>query len=495
MSTSPYPHKPHKLPHTLTDSVHEYWQSLMTYIGRVVSTPQLLFLWLSLVFGLICVFVMPPFHTADEHDHFFRSYQLSSGELVAQKQNDQTGGYLPTNAILLTDIVQGDISPEQKGPQTVADVTSLFAIPLNSGNQAFVDFRNTALFSPIPYVPQATAIGLGRIFNLPPLTLMYMARILTLVVATMVMYYAIRITPIVKWVLVLLALTPMLLVKRASLSVDALTNSFSMLLIAMFLYYAFDERATLSRKAIIGLVIVGVLVALSKQAYIAIVALYFLIPRQKVGGWFTYLGFFVALVTICAATSLGWSVISQNSYTPVEARNTTSTSTEVQFDTRAQLGFVLTNPLMFTRIVVEHLITLGPAHFVYATGALGWRTRMPLWFIGLYGLVIVGVALLNRRDSVALSRWQRSVIGATGVGNVVLIIAAGYLMWNAVGATEVQGIHGRYFTPLAPVFTLLLLNQRWHLGKWQPYLQSFIVSFLLITMVFTVGVLVQSYWV
>ncbi|NOK64369.1 MAG: putative membrane protein [Chloroflexi bacterium AL-N10] len=489
MSTSSYPHK---LPHTLAENVHQYWQALLHYILRVVSTPHLLFLWLALVVGLICVFVMPPFHGADEADHFFRSYQLSRGAVVAQKQNGQTGGQIPTNAILLTNIVQGDISPEQKGKQTVQDVIRLFAIPLNRSNEAFVDFRNTALFSPIPYVPQAIAIALGRTLNLSPLTLMYAARVLTLVAATLVVYYAIKIIPVAKWVLVLLALTPMLLVKRASLSADALTNSFSMLLIALFLYYAFDAQARLSRKAIIGLIVVAVLVALSKQAYIAIVALYFLIPRQKVGGWVTYLGLFVALVTICTAVSLGWSAVSQQSYTPVEAR--TTSSTVVEFDTQAQLTFMLTNPLTFTHVVAEHLITLGPAHFAYATGSLGWRTRMPLWFIGLYGLMIVGVALLNHRDSVTLSRWHRLVIGATGVGNVVLIIAAGYLLWNPVGATEVWGIHGRYFTPLAPVFTLLLLNQRFHLKSWQKYLQPLVAFFLMITMVFTVVVLVQSYW-
>lgn len=45
-----------------------------------------IFILFALLFGLLFVFVTPPFQSVDEQAHFFRAYGISSGQFVAHKK-------------------------------------------------------------------------------------------------------------------------------------------------------------------------------------------------------------------------------------------------------------------------------------------------------------------------------------------------------------------------------------------------------------------------
>ncbi len=53
----------------------------------------------------------------------------------------------------------------------------------------FVDFRNSALYSPIAYTPQALGLGLGRVLRLPLLDAYYLGRLLNLVSGVALCYW------------------------------------------------------------------------------------------------------------------------------------------------------------------------------------------------------------------------------------------------------------------------------------------------------------------
>jgi uncharacterized membrane protein len=55
-----------------------------------------------------------------------------------------------------------------------------FKIPLKEEEKIFVDFPNTALYTPVSYLPQSLTIFFLRTFELPPLAIFYGARIVTL---------------------------------------------------------------------------------------------------------------------------------------------------------------------------------------------------------------------------------------------------------------------------------------------------------------------------
>ena len=121
----------------------------------------------------------------------------------------------------------------------------------------------------VPYLPQVFGLLLGKLFSSSPVILMYFGRLMNLILSLLIIFLAIRITPIGKWTFFLLALMPKTLYMMASLSYDALVISTSFLLIALFLYYAF--KATEIRwKYIALLFFLILLLGLSKPPYFLI---------------------------------------------------------------------------------------------------------------------------------------------------------------------------------------------------------------------------------
>ena len=95
---------------------------------------------------------------------------------------------------------------------------------------------------------------------------------------------AIKLTPVHKWVLLILSLMPITLSQGGSLSADSFTIAISFLVIAIFLKFSFDYKKKDIKKKDIGILFILILMlALSKQTYFLLVFLFFLIPAAKFG--------------------------------------------------------------------------------------------------------------------------------------------------------------------------------------------------------------------
>ena len=61
-----------------------------------VRAPETKFLKIGLVFGLLFVFIVPPFQVPDEFDHFFKAYLVSKGNFVTPvRENGSTYVKIP----------------------------------------------------------------------------------------------------------------------------------------------------------------------------------------------------------------------------------------------------------------------------------------------------------------------------------------------------------------------------------------------------------------
>lgn len=67
-----------------------YWE----YIGTHLR-PERVFVFLTLAAGLCLVFMTGPFQANDEITHFRRAHQISQGQLIASRQGQLVGGYIP----------------------------------------------------------------------------------------------------------------------------------------------------------------------------------------------------------------------------------------------------------------------------------------------------------------------------------------------------------------------------------------------------------------
>ena len=53
------------------------------------------YIYISLVFGLLFVFIVPPFQSPDEDSHFKKAYQVSKGHLYPSIRKNVAGNYFP----------------------------------------------------------------------------------------------------------------------------------------------------------------------------------------------------------------------------------------------------------------------------------------------------------------------------------------------------------------------------------------------------------------
>ena len=195
-------------------------------------------------------------------------------------------------------------------PASKADVRDIWAartIPLQPQARQFFVFGNVSWHSPTNYFPQAAAIAIARRIGLGPLGIFYAGRIGNLLCWSLLVYFSLRLIPVMDWTFLLLAMTPMSLAQAASLSADAAVNGICFLFVAAALRCAMTE-GSIRRAQLIGLTVCGAAVALAKTAYLPLTILFLLIPANRFSSRRRYWLAFAIFMSICLATIVGWSL-------------------------------------------------------------------------------------------------------------------------------------------------------------------------------------------
>jgi uncharacterized membrane protein len=422
--------------------------------------------WVGLVFGFVFVFTLPPFQSIDETAHFYRSYQIATGQLVATQQGNDSGGLLPSsvaatvNEFFFKDSVKQDVAPP------FATIQTWLTIPLRPEQQTFVDFRNTAVYSPIPYLPAAVGMSLGHQLGLAPLFSLYLGRLTTMLVALGLAVLAVKYTPVRPWLFLLIALLPMVAVARSSLSIDGMIASLALLFIALTLHYAYGNVARISWRDLLILGTAASAIALTRSIYIVLVGLLFLIPQARFAGWAGRLSAIGLVGTIVFGTVGGWAWLSTQSYVPVRANEYKLYNPEhgtnlneadtIEFNPRAQLAYIQNNPLAFLQTLGTFFVTQTRTHIFHEFGRFGWNGQIhSLHKLG-YVLMLIAAIFCAERRQISFTWAARSWMFAIWAGGVLLVIVSGYLLWNEVGARTIYGIQGRYFLPFFPLLALLI---------------------------------------
>lgn len=370
----------------------------------------------------------------------------------------KVGAFLPAS---LTDTylkVTGDIPfhPEQK--QELQILFTMFNYPLNPENKTFTKFHNTALYTPLPYMPQAFGIEVGKLLNLSPLFLVYLGRLANLTAWIFIVYIAISILPSSKWLFPLLAFTPMSLSQAASVSADSFTNAMSFLLIAVFLKYALNDGKRIDKIKIFILLVLTLSVTLSKYVYLPLLFLFFLIPVSKFKSKKLYYVTFISLLLVNSIFLGLWSFFTKDIYV--------SYPFSASVKPEQQLLFIVNNLIEFFRIIIQTTLLSGQEYLKHFIGVLGWLdTPLPDWLIWSYYFMLITAALLDSQNYIQINFKNRLVLFSVFTLIGLFIYTAMYLSWTEVGSSIILGIQGRYFIPIAPLFFLLFYNRRIRLNE------------------------------
>lgn len=466
-----------------TFATQSCWLHLSSWVEKNV---QLFCLLVVLICATPLLFITPPFQVPDEQQHFFRAYQISEGSLYAVVRDGAAGATLPSSLIETTNKFLG--SRSLHGERTVSKF-SVFSLKENLGkdlrpdDREFIAFTGAAFYSPIPYIPQALAMFVGRKLGFGPLDLMYFARIANLLVALMLISVATRLTPYNKSAFMLVSLLPMSLTLFSSISADSLVIGTAFLFLALS-FQAFEKKYW-STKSYVAALICAIVFCSIKIVYAPLILIsapaFFQSKNIKKNLLCQIILFLVpVLVTYLWLRSVSDLIVPP----------------KVDTNIAEQLQFVKHQPWMFVKAMIHGIIS-SSFYFFMIIGILGWLS-VKLYSISYFIPVLaLSAALFSRstinvrRDSLILGWWL--ILSASCI---TLIFLALYLYWNPVGAYAVDGVQGRYFTPLLPlmVATCAIALSRQRLSLTSTNAVILVSALGLLEASLTFARLIQVYW-
>lgn len=411
-------------------------------------TPVKFFLISSFVFGLLFIFITPPFQTPDEPVHFYRAYQITNlNFIVDTKPNAPVGGELPDSlgdtVLLTTTNPSIQFTPAQK--YDLRKTKQALSIREDSSDTEKYDFSATAVYSPVAYLPQASGIAVARVLRLPPVVMMYAARLGNLLVWILMVSLVIYMIPRKKWAVAVVGLLPMAVFQAGSLSTDVMTVG-SALLFVGFILKLLDQKSDISKNQIGIIIIIASLALLSKQIMIVLIPLILLLPSAQLGGARLALFKKITAIFVPIALFIVWSLL-------VKDIDATTTFANNQ-NSAEQINFVIQNPHSFVNVLWNtHFFNWGDNITRSFIGTFGWMDTPLSEAIVIVGYITLFLALVaNPQTTGKFKQWltagQKITFLVILVAYWGIVNAALYAVYSPVGFKIIVGLQGRYFIPM-----------------------------------------------
>ncbi len=394
---------------------------------------------------IICIFfliAMPTFKSHDEYYHWLKAYEVSSGNLMTPIENNIAGSNLPegVSKVLTSDWVH----------MTYKDVKEHLNVQLNPEKVSLLYPETSAVYSFVQYIPQAIGIILARLVTSNTLLITYAGRIVNMIVSILIIYFAIKIIPFGKKLLLIPAMIPIAIEGFSSLSPDALTISISFLYIAYIMYLAFNKNKYVGIKEKIILLVLSIIIALCKIVYIPLVGLILIIPKEKFKNKTNKSKIinFIVIAGIALAINLTWLAISSR-YLAIFREG----------DSKVQVLLALKNPFKFIQLLLYTIDINANKYLLSLYGAeLGWGELIQLNSLLPYILLIIYafVALTDDELKNKFKTYQLVWIMLVTLAIIGLIFTSLYVQWTTVGSTSILGVQGRYFLPILPLVMIIL---------------------------------------
>jgi Predicted membrane protein (DUF2142) len=483
-------------PAIATSSLEGSRNALSLIWARIGLHPATAFVFLSLAFGSLVIFVVPPLRGPDEISHFLRVYSYARGELlpvaeidgrkgtfVERELYDQSHFFWSAGELFATGRERGvryqqimALRRDVAGPGDELDQGTTFA-----------PFAGTEGYNPVAYIPYIAAAAIGRLLGLDFPNLLLLMRLFGLAAFTAVAAYAIRVSPVLKWAFVLIAMLPVSLYNRSVLSADGAALSSAMVITALCLSGAHKLDAGRVWERSLWMT----LCALSKQPQIVFVLLELMVSRFKElpRRWRSV----VIVVLPCLILSPLWVVAVLADVGAWRLQGDGPHQPE-HFDPLWKLFYMWEHPYHFPLAVWTTLSVWGDRLWPELIGIVGWQD---IW-LGSWTYVALTILLvlvpIQRLQLNGATRTRVMVITALAVlGYVAVVYLIFFLTYTPVNVDHVRGVQGRYFVialPAAAVFVAAVINRE--LPEGMPATIAIVSS--VIAGIATVDALRQAHW-
>lgn len=412
------------------------------------------FLLLFVPLSLAMMAILPVNRVPDEEYHLLRIWQISIGQWFPNAEN-QGVFYQPVNL--------NDGWGYRNDGMTL---TSLAALPnqmLDTSEYILSNVEtNTGVYPVNNYLPQALGLAIFRLFTNNRILMMYGARLGAWIVTVLLLYYAVKRLPFGKYTAIVISLFPTMLQESASASADGMTVAAVFAFLALVLDLRVNKRV-LKAGDMAMLAFLTVSVATLKILYVPLVFLLLAIPAECFGsrkrkGWHA-----AWMILLSVGLVVGWLLLCKAFYFDHAAASETKDGNVLP-----QIRYILHNPARYLLIVAKTFLLKIPN---YGGGMIGvllswYNVSIPYGLIGLQVLAIGGVFLCDRGMTGQRLGVLRHQLWWTAVASVLIIFTSLYIWWCPYASGIVNGVQGRYFTPLL-LGVVMALRGSWSKLEWK----------------------------
>lgn len=466
---------------------------------------------LFFIFLFICGFIMilitPPMAIPDENTHFINTYTISQGDLFLDYDEGygNVGKHIP---IYISKFI-GDYNSKYAGKidqkVTYSELYFLSWLEVSEGDRAPIFYSNWCMdINPLSYFFGSIGLCIGATLLKilghgydTAYNLLLISRMSNFIAYCIIGWCAIKRTPYMKKVMMLLMVNPTMLFVCASTSYDAIIIPFSMLLAAE-IFYLLSSDNRIDYTDIVIVMACSIFMTAVKVAYAPFLMLLLLIPRSKYANkrqyWLCVVG-----AVICAFVG----GVLPNIITSIHERGYVA---PVQENIAIQKEYVLSHIYLIPQIVINSFERYGIFYFSGFFGKLGeMDTNYPIPVLILFFIGMVFVTLAEAIKSVRIPVRYKICSGVAAIISIVGMFMAMYIEWTprieVPMGDSVSGVQGRYFFPLYIYMAMFFMSSIYYkmplmmqkcISKAEDYIY---VLLLIVQPVSAIMLIWQRFWI
>lgn len=402
------------------------------------------FLPAALMLGMFVQWVIPVYGVPDEPWHMDTAYQLSN-KLMRVDKEPQEGTVLKRECDIVTsDLLANDVESNSYYQMWV----KTFQKP-DSTTLVRVSYVDSGIQVPdIFYLPAAIGITIGRLLNVSGMMTYQLARLMSLLIYVIMMWFAVKMIPFCNTLLAMLSVSMIALQQAASASYDAMINGVIFLFISVCLRLAYGNDK--KKRYIVALIVLAMLIAMVKGGvYIPILFLALLIFKKQSGKRLNYKK--IALIGLGVVALLGLMVWK---FYPILNNILKDGYNNGECYTPA---YIIKHPLDVVYVYWRTIIGSGEKLLrgVFG-GVLGWHNIVVSWIFMLPIIVCLLLLIHVENQRPPVDRKYKAVSITISVVVIALVMCSMMLTITKAGSASIYGIQGRYFTPvLVPILSCL----------------------------------------
>ncbi len=245
--------------------------------------------------GIIYLLLMPPYSYPDEPTHYAQANAYVN-QFTGREIHDENGQIYIRKEELI-DVVS---FPSSNSLVNYYDGCFVNSAKQGYGTMGIVNGRGLESASIFCYIPFEIGIIIARVLNLNYVWSFTLSNIFGLIFYTAIVYIAIRLMPVGKWILFLIAQFPLALSIATSFTYDMVNYALLTLFFSFFCKIYYDETA-ISWKKMAIMTVIGVVVFPIKYAYLPFCLLIIMIPKKKFN--FKYVNIVKSMIIIVCIIS------------------------------------------------------------------------------------------------------------------------------------------------------------------------------------------------